>query len=90
MTPDGLIVINLGLPKSGTTTLATALRAAGLRVADWKVRPGQGKVRGFVGKLMYSGYYETGDPLHYLDDFDALTEIDVIREGKNIWPQTDW
>lgn len=89
-TPDDLVVINLGLPKSGTTTLAAALRAAGFRVADWKIRPGQSKLRGFVGKLMYSGYYETGDPLQYLGDFNAMTEIDVIREGKNIWPQTDW
>jgi Sulfotransferase domain len=90
MIPDGLKVINLGLPKSGTTTLAAALRHAGLRVADWKLRPGQAQTRGFVGKLMYQGYFDTGDPLHYLDAFDAMTEIDVIREGKNYWPQTDW
>ncbi|OIP82553.1 MAG: sulfotransferase family protein [Rhodobacterales bacterium CG2_30_65_12] len=90
MIPDGLKVINLGLPKSGTTTLAAALTQAGLRVADWKVRPGQGKVRGFVGRLLYAGYFETGDPLQFLDGFDALTEIDVIRDGKNLWPQTDW
>lgn len=89
--PDDLRVINLGFPKSGTTTLAEALRRAGLRVADWKIRPGQSKtMRGFVGKLMYHGYYETGDPLHYLGDFNAFTEIEVVREGKNLWPQTDW
>lgn len=90
MIPDGLKVINLGLPKSGTTTLAAALRGAGFRVADWKIRPGQSKMRGFVGKLMYDGYFETGDPLHHLGDFDAMTEIEVIREGRNLWPQTDW
>lgn len=89
--PETLRVINLGLPKSGTTTLAEALRRAGMRVADWKIRPGQSTtMRGFVGKLMYDGYFTTGDPLHHLHDFNAFTEIDVIRDGKNFWPQTDW
>ena len=89
--PADLRVINLGLPKSGTTTLGEALKRAGLRVADWKVRAGQSATtRGFVGKLMYAGYYETGDPLHDLSDFDAFSEIEVIREGHNLWPQTDW
>lgn len=36
-----LRVVNLGLPKSGTTTLGKALRRAGLNVADWKIRDGQ-------------------------------------------------
>lgn len=90
MIPDDLKVINLGFPKSGTTTLATALKQAGMRVADWKLRPGDGKMRGFVGKLMYQGYFDDGDPLKYLNEYNAFTEIDVIREGKNAWPQTDW
>ena len=89
--PDDLRVINLGFPKSGTTTLGEALTHAGMRVADWKVRQGQSKtMRGFVGKLMYEGYYRTGDPLHFLHDFNAFTEIEVVREGKNLWPQTDF
>ena len=33
-----LLVVNLGLPKSGTTTLAKALRMSGLRVADHRMR----------------------------------------------------
>lgn len=89
--PEGLRVINLGFPKSGTTTLGEALKRAGMRVADWKIRAGQSEnMRGFVGNLMYHGYYRTGDPLHYLFDFNAFTEIEVVREGKNLWPQTDW
>ena len=36
-----LRVINLGLPKSGTTTLARALRKAGLHVADHRIKPVQ-------------------------------------------------
>lgn len=89
--PDALRVINLGFPKSGTTTLGEALKQAGLRVADWKIRPGQSQtMRGFVGKLMYDGYFETGDPLQHLHEFNAFTEIEIVREGKNLWPQTDW
>lgn len=89
--PDELKVINLGLPKSGTTTLGEALSRAGMRVADWKIRPGQSQtMRGFVGSLMYQGYYHHGDPLHLLYDFNAFTEIEVVRGGRNLWPQTDW
>ena len=91
LAPPPLRVVNLGLPKSGTTTLGEALKQAGLRVADWKIRPGQSAtMRGYVGKLMYDGWFGTGDPLHYLGDFDAFTEIDIVRDGKNLWPQTDW
>ena len=89
-----LKIVNLGLPKSGTTTLGHALTQAGLNVADWRIRRGQSEndalTRRFVGKLMYEGYYEHGDPLFFMPDFDAFTEIDVVRKGLNLWPQTDW
>lgn len=89
-----LRVINLGLPKSGTTSLGEALKRAGLRVADWRIRAGQSEgdrlKRAFVGKLLYDGYFETGDPLARMDEFDAFTEIDIVRDGLNLWPQTDW
>lgn len=90
MIPEDLKVINLGLPKSGTTTLATALSRAGMKVADWKLRPGDGEMRGFVGRLMYAGWFEDGDPLKYLYEYNAFTEISVVRDGRNYWPQTDW
>ncbi|WP_424941927.1 sulfotransferase [Aliiroseovarius crassostreae] len=89
-----LKVINLGLPKSGTTTLGQALKHAGLKVADWRIRRGQSKddvlARAFVGRQMYKAYFETGDPLSTMSEFDAFTEIDVVREGLNLWPQCDW
>lgn len=86
-----LKVINLGLPKSGTTTLAEALKRAGLRVADWRIRQGQdGPVRRFVGDLMYQSYFACGDPLAQLGGFDAFTENEIIRQELNLWPQTDW
>lgn len=85
-------VINLGLPKSGTTTLGVALEKAGLRVADWKVRRGNphATAYGFVGQLMYHGYFKKGDPLAHLQNFDAFPELNIVRNGFNLWPQTDW
>lgn len=83
-------IINLGLPKSGTTTLATAFTAAGLSVADWMHRKPDGTKVGFVGRLMYLGYFDSGDPLQHMSECDAFTEISVVRRGRNFWPQTDW
>ncbi len=89
-----LRIINLGLPKSGTTTLGVALDKAGLKVADWRIRKGQTEDRrilsGFVGDHLYRGYYETGDPLALLDEFDAVTEMSVASKGLSLWPQMDW
>ena len=81
-------LINLGLPKSGTTTLGQALGEAGFTVADWRIRTPD--IRGFVGKLMYEGYFTTGDPLSLMPAYDAFTEISVVRDGLNFWPQTDF
>ena len=92
--PHRLRVVNLGLPKSGTTTLGVALTRAGLRVADWRIRKPQTDdpelVGKFVGKLLYDGYFATGDPLHHMDAFDAFTEIDLASHGHCLWPQCDW
>ncbi len=89
-----LRVINLGLPKSGTTTLARALRRAGLHVADHRIRPEQSDdpaLHGrFVGELMYDGYFLRGDPLQGLDPFDGFAEINALRPPRSIWPQFDF
>ncbi|MGV6850121.1 MAG: hypothetical protein ACWA5A_17245 [Marinibacterium sp.] len=89
-----LRVVNLGLPKSGTTTLARALRRAGLRIADYRIQTRQtndtnlhGK---FVGALLYEGYFDGGDPAARLADFDGLTEISLLRRERSLWPQTDF
>jgi len=91
---DRLRIINLGLPKSGTTTLGVALGKAGLKVADWRIRKGQTEDRrilsGFVGDHLYRGYFETGDPLALLGEFDAVTEMSVASHGMSLWPQMDW
>ena len=92
--PPRLRVINLGLPKTGTTTLAHALRLTGMTVADYRIRRRQTKdttLHGaFVAQRLYDGYFHAGDPLTGMDAFDAFTEISTLREGHCLWPQTDW
>ncbi|MEM8654474.1 MAG: hypothetical protein AAGF36_06985 [Pseudomonadota bacterium] len=89
-----LRVVNLGLPKTGTTTLARALRRAGLVTADHRVRKRQTKNKAlhhkFVADLLYRGYFETGNPAFYFDGFHAISETSVLREGRSLWPQMDF
>jgi hypothetical protein len=89
-----LKVINLGLPKSGTTSFARAMKRAGLNAADYRIRKGQtpdATLHGaFVGDLIYRGYFETGDPGAYLADFEAISEMSTLRGGHCLWPQTDF
>lgn len=89
-----LQVVNLGLPKSGTTTLAKALRRAGLHVADHRIRKRQTQdatLHGaYVGALLYAGHYAGGDPAGRLGGFQALTELSQLSGGRSIWPQTDF
>lgn len=85
--------VNLGLPKSGTTSFAYALTQAGWLVADHKVRrmhtkdPHLGGT--FVGRQIYNGYYQD-DPFKFLDLYDALSEISVLNETASFWPQCDY
>lgn len=89
-----LRVVNLGLPKTGTTTLSRALRRAGLHVADHRIRAKQTEntaLHGaYVADLLYRGFYETGDPGAYLTDFDAISEMNLLRDGRSLWPQMDF
>lgn len=89
-----LRVVNLALPKTGTTTLTDALRHAGLTVADWRIRPGQSKrkdiTRMHLGKILYADYFATGDPLARLNEFDVINEMSAVRDDRSLWPQTDW
>lgn len=88
-----LVAVNLGLPKSGTTTLARALRLSGLRVADHRLRarnaPDPSMKGAFVAELLYRGLFETGDPLALLPNIDAISEMSMLSGDRSIWPQTD-
>lgn len=89
-----LRIINLALPKTGTTTLTDALRHAGLTVADWKIRKGQSTQDGLtgkhLGKIIYTDYFTSGDPLARLSEFDAINEMSMVNSEASLWPQTDW
>ena len=87
-------MVNLGLPKTGTTTLARAMRRAGMKSADHRIKPHQTEDDSlhnvFVADLLYKGFFETGDPLHHLHEFGALTEVSLLRQGRSVWPQMDF
>lgn len=78
-------VLVVGFPKSGTSTLNRALRASGLRTAHWrwKNRP--------IGKLIYDGWYDRGDPFAFFKGLDAITQMDYCRpeDMLNFWPNLD-
>lgn len=90
----GVKLVNLGLPKSGTTTLAYALTQSGWRAADHKVRRVHTRdphlAGTFVARQIYRGYFETGDPFAHLGMYDALTEISVLNGELSCWPQCDY
>ncbi|APZ54495.1 sulfotransferase family protein [Salipiger abyssi] len=87
-------IINLGLPKTGTTTLGVALQRAGLSVADFKLRrgscPDKAIAGSYVARQLYDGYFGSGDPLEHLGALDALSEISVLNPKLCLWPQTDF
>jgi hypothetical protein len=89
-----LIAVNLGLPKSGTTTLARALRLAGLKVADHRIRgrnTDDPAIKGaFVADLLYRGYFTSGDPMALLPGIAAISEMSMLRGENSLWPQTDF
>ena len=74
--------------------MTDALRHAGLTVADWKIRRGQSKrsdITGeHVGKVIYADYFDSGDPLARLGEFDVVNEMSAVRHDRSLWPQTDW
>lgn len=76
-------LFNLGLPKSGTTTLHEALRRSGLRSAHWKVP------RRIIGRNITTHFNAGRDPLTDLREYDAITQADYISDGLSFWPQMD-
>lgn len=76
----------IGFPKSGTSTIHTALGRSGYRSAHWRCE------RGFIGQIIYENYLSGRDPLHSLEAFDAITQADVCLPliGVNYWPNLDF
>lgn len=89
-----LVVVNLGLPKTGTTTLARALRLSGLVVADHRLRgrnTGDPDLKGaYVAELLYRGRFDSGDPAAALPQVQAITEMSMLQGDRSLWPQCDF
>ena len=86
-------LFNLGLPKSGTTTLHTALEKAGIKSAHWEFYPRMGiglRAHQFVGANIYRSYLRGADPLAGLKEWDAITQADQIVAPYSLWPQMDF
>lgn len=77
------MLVIVGFPKSGTTTIHEALKRAGLKCVHWK----RGEAP--VGELVYRGWFETGDPFAFLSVCDALTQMDYCVPPRNYWPNLD-
>ncbi|WP_425043781.1 hypothetical protein [Primorskyibacter sp. S87] len=89
-----LQAVNLGLPKTGTTTLAKALRLSGLSVADHRLRGRQVDdpvlKKQFVADVLYRGYFATGDPLAEIPGIGAISEMSMLNSERSLWPQCDF
>lgn len=87
-------LLNLGLPKSGTTSLQKALSESGVRTVHWAInrknrRPHLGRLESFVGYRMYRDHLKGLDPLQDLAEFDVITQPDMISDQYSFWPQMD-
>lgn len=78
-------LINLGLPKSGTSTLHRALAHAGIRSAHWYI----GKKGTLVARRIYRAYFNGCDPLRDFKAYDAITQCDFVGQSASYWPQMD-
>ena len=77
----------IGFPKSGTTSITTALEASGVRSAHWI----DGERR-FIGALIYRSILTGEDPFARLTGYDAVTQADacVPNLNVNVWPNLDF
>jgi len=77
----------IGFPKSGTTSLTTALEASGIASAHWRTSSGK-----FVGFLIYDALYRGLEPFALLSDYQAVTQADVClpSHNLNLWPNLDF
>lgn len=77
----------IGFPKSGTTSITSALESSGLKAAHWRLPDGR-----FVGRLIYKAVLSGLDPFEYLKDYDVVTQADVCLPAHkiNLWPNLDF
>src|ERR1044072_3920188 len=72
-------VILLGLPKCGLSSFTEALRTIGYNVAFWVNDKNE-----FFAELVFKAYSEGKKLLHYLSEYDAITQMDLISIEKSV------
>lgn len=77
-------IILLGLFKCGLTSFTAAFRAAGMRVAYWVNDRGD-----FYADLVLKAFIEGKDLLHFIQEYDAYTHIDLITWDRCILPHVN-
>lgn len=87
-------IVNLGLPKSGTTSLQRVLELFGLTSSHWTVsdsETGAAKAFKYVGEVIYSNYLGGRSIFEGFSPDSAITQLDVCvpSSGLNLWPQLD-
>jgi len=75
-------VIFLGLPKTGTMSLTKAFEGAGYRTAHWQTDSGE-----YVGYNIRRAFCDGERLLHYLSDYDVITQMDVCLPEVSFFPQ---
>ena len=76
-------IIFLGFPKCGTLSFYESLKIAGFKTAHYYNSDGK-----IIGDLISMALAEGKKLLHYVDSFDAITQMDCYRYESFICPQT--
>lgn len=69
-------ILVIGFPKAGTSTITKALSESGFACSHWKHKKSVLLPREEIGRLIYDGWFDHGDPFHFFEGIDALTEVD--------------
>lgn len=81
------MIILLGLPKCGTMSFTESFRNAGFNPVHWTNDKGE-----YVAELILKAIREGKNLLHYVSQYDVITQMDLIMPDKGIFffPQVGW
>lgn len=80
-----LIAFNLGLPKSGTSTLQNAFARSGLKSLHWH----SSVLNKYIGRAMYERFLKDEPIMTDFPDAAVVTQADLITYETSFWPQMD-
>ena len=87
-------LFNLGLPKSGTTSLHELLNGNNITSSHWKVNKnetGRAKEKDYVAQVIYDNHLNNKKIFDGFEKTIAISQCDVClpQIGLNLWPQFD-